>query len=179
MLHIIKVKSNLIFVLLKNMAILSAIAIFSCSTPKNINNLISKNYIKNPPLIIYKTKKNYFHNVPFNLTDDKKSIGNYPHPVDVFYKSKLAYPTELANGYFIDNRGISIYSAFSSYDYETYSKLKVAPSELDIMQKIIDFDPFVEMYHCGCRHDYKDEVATMNELIRKGQLKNCKVLISK
>jgi len=163
----------------KNMTVVILItAVISCVSTKEVEKSISRNYIQNPPLLIYKTKKDYFKNIPIVLTSDKKEIASYPHPIDIFYKNNLAYPTQLVNNYFIDNRGLSVHSVFTNYEYDGFSKLKSVPTEIEFLKNIIDDNPFLELYHCGCRNDYKDEVTTMNQVIRKRLLRNCKSLLS-
>ncbi len=138
---------------------------------------VSENFSQNPPLVIYKTKVNRDMNVPIRVMEDRKTIITYPAPTDVFTNGKLAYPTKLSNGYLLDNRGISLSSVFLSYDYVTYSKLENIPKEADLLKSITDFEPFLEMYNCGYRYDYKNEVQAANDIIQNGLLKNCRCLI--
>ena len=86
-----------------------------------------KAYITGPAAIIYKTKADYSKNVPVTLSDDKLHVVSYPAPQDVYFHGELAYPTQLAKGFLLDNRGISVNSAFISLTYEEYSKLPAAP----------------------------------------------------
>ena len=137
---------------------------------------VSENFSQNPPLVIYKTKANRDMNVPIRVMEDRKTIITYPDPTDVFTNGKLAYPTKLAKGYLLDNRGISLSSVFLSYDYATYSKLTNIPKEADLLKSIIDFDPFLEMYNCGYRYDYPNDVQAANDIIQNGLLKKCKCL---
>jgi hypothetical protein len=122
-------------------------------------------------LVIYKTKKDYSEYLPVTLNNNKDRIVSYPSPRDIYYNGKLALPTKLKKGYYLDNRGISPNSVFTSYTYEEYSKLDRAPNVEDIMKRIIDFDPFLEIYICGNRIDNN-----MNTLIKKmidGKFKDC------
>jgi hypothetical protein len=124
----------------------------------------------NPPVIIYKTKKDYFNNIPEGLSNDKLSVVSYPDKVDIYYGDRLATPTLLSQGYLLDNRGIGKNSAFTSYTYSTYSQLQTTPNAETFYSQIIDFDPFTEMYSCKCNRD----TAEINRLIRKGLTVNCK-----
>jgi hypothetical protein len=153
--------------------IMSATFLLSCS--KKVV-FVSQNYTQNPTLVIYKTKLNRDNNVPIRVMEDRKTIITYPAPTDVFTNGKLAYPTKLADGYLLDNRGVSISSVFLSYDYETYSKLRDIPKESVLLNAVVDFEPFLEMYNCGYRYDYKNEVQQANDIIRN-RFKNCKCLI--
>ena len=60
-----------------------------------ITNEIEMSFSATQPIIIYKTKSDYSQNVAVTLSDDKSKIISYPHPTDVFYKKKLAYPINL------------------------------------------------------------------------------------
>jgi len=126
----------------------------------------------NPPVIIYKTKQDYFYNVPVGLSEDKKTIISYPDKVDLFYAGKLATPTHLIDGYLLDNRGIGINSAFLKYTYEDYSKFPSTPTVSVLFSQIIDIDPFTEIYSCKCSRD----TAVINKIIREGLSKSCKKL---
>jgi hypothetical protein len=151
--------------------------IAACSSSKKPGEAqVVKNNIdySGPPTIIYKTKKNYHKNVPVTLSDDKTKIVAYPAPTDIYYKGALAYPTELTNGYLLDNRGVSANTAFTKYTYEEYSKLKEAPDPVTLFNSIIDKDPIKEMYNCGNRYGFKNEVEELNSIITQDKLNNYK-----
>lgn len=126
------------------------------------------------PTVVYKTTKDFSENVPVTLSDDKTKIVSYPGPSDINYKGKLAYPTQLANGYFLDNRGISLNTAFIKYTYEEYSKLKEVPDLKTLYNSIIDKNPMVEIFNCGNRYRFKDEVQELNSIIRQKKLDDFK-----
>ena len=122
--------------------------------------------VASPKVIVYKTKKDYSHNVPVILSDDKKTIVSYPHPKDVYYNGRLAYPTPLVDGYLLDNRGIGPNVAFLSYTYEEYCKLDKVPDINTLYKKIIDKDPITEMWLCGFRHNYGSDISVkLNDMI--------------
>ena len=141
------------------------------STTPSVNN----NFIV-PPAIIYKTKMDYKYNVPITLSDDGKTIVSYPAPSDLYYKGSLAYPTQLANGYLLDNRGVSLTSVFTKYTYEEYSKLTAAPDMNTLYASIIDKNPFLEMYNCGNRNSFTNEVNELNGIITSNELDEYKRL---
>lgn len=120
-----------------------------------------------PPVIIYKTVKDYSRNVPVILSDDKSKIISFPGIRDIYYRNDFAYPVELANGFLLDRRGINENVAFLSYTYEEYSKLARTPSPENLYQKILDRDPVAEMYRCGTSADYHNLVPELNEIISK------------
>jgi len=102
-----------------------------------------------PPTIIYKTKDDYAEYVPVSLSEDKTTIVSFPHPRDLYYKGELAMPTELSDGFLLDNRGIDTNVAFLSIKYQDYSKMKTAPQPDSLITKILDSDPLLEFYNCG------------------------------
>ena len=128
-----------------------------------------------PPLIIYKTKADYNNKVPVTLSEDKKEIVSYPGSKDVFYKGKLATPTELADDFLLDNRGIDVNVAFLDISYESFSRMMRPLSKEQMFEMILDNDPIVEMYRCK-RKDYKEIPNDLNAMIKKGDLSKCERL---
>ena len=84
---------------------------------------------------------------------------------------KYPYPTPLADGYLLDNRGIGRNVAFLSYTYEEYAALPSTPSRSELLEKVIDKHPLTEIHTCGNRYQYKDLVKELNERIRSGEFK--------
>jgi hypothetical protein len=123
------------------------------------------------PAIVYKTKADYSKYVPVTLSADKTQIVAYPAPKDVYYNGKLAYPTALENGYWLDNRGIGPNTAFLRVTYDEYSKWPQVPKLSELYLLIIDKDPFTEIYKLGSRSRFKNPVADINKVIKKGGLK--------
>ena len=127
------------------------------------------------PFIIYKSKTEYINLVPVTLNSEKTSITSYPAPGDLFRNGELALPTQLANGYLVDNRGIGLSTAFTSFTYEEYSKMQQAPSLEELMNSIVDKDPIAELYDCSEHLALKDDIKKINKLI-KSNFKDCKKL---
>lgn len=165
--------------------LLIIISMGSCKTQKKAENMESTNetividYSAGPTTFIYKTKADYNNYVPVILSKDKTSITSYPHPKDVYYKGKLALPTQLEEGYLLDNRGISENVAFLNITYTDYSKLEKTPTSDELFELILESNPLSELYNCGNRFQYKDEVAELNSIISKKQLKECKKIVVK
>ena len=126
--------------------------------------------------IIYRTRTNYSRYVPVTMNADKTEIVAYPAPSDVYRNGKLAYPTPLADGYLLDNRGVGINSVFLKLTYEEYSKLNQVPSLAEMKGMILDKDPFLRIYNLGTRGRFKDEVAEINDIINKNELERYKRL---
>ncbi|MCQ2279798.1 MAG: hypothetical protein MJZ49_03220 [Bacteroidales bacterium] len=124
--------------------------------------------VPSPPTFIYKTKKDYSQYVPVGYAS--KHITSYPDPRDVKVGDKLMTPTALADGYWLDNRGISTETAFLSYTYEEYAALPSVPN--DLYQKLLDTDPITEMWDCGPRHTWENPEKDINKLIKTNQLES-------
>jgi hypothetical protein len=120
------------------------------------------------PALVYKTRADYFNCVPVTMNAEKNKIIAYPDPIDLKYGNAFALPTKLNNGYLLDNRGIGINVAFLTYTYETYGALKKAPEMNQLMDSLLDKDPLTELWDCGSRNLYKNEVDELNALIEKG-----------
>ena len=122
-----------------------------------------------PPVVIYKTKRDYSRNVPVTLNADGTKIVSYPAVSDV---RSLPYPTPLADGYLLDNRGIGQHVAFLSYTYEEYAALPKTPTSDELFEKIIDKNPLLEIHFCGNRYQYKHLVDELNAQIRAGKFQS-------
>ena len=152
----------------------------SCSPKKEIvqNNrekLLEQSLVSEPPVLVYKTNRDYNNLVPILLSDDGKTIISYPHPNDLKVGSGYSLPTILSDGYLIDNRGIGRNVAFLSISYEEYSKLKNAPSIEEIYKLIIDKKPLVELCNCGTKANFINIEKEINYMIENNKLKTfCK-----
>lgn len=118
--------------------------------------------------LVYKTRKDYSRYVPVILNDEKTKIVSYPDPSDIYYQGKLSYPTPLDNGFLLDNRGIGPNVAFLKLTYEAYSQLKGSLTMQQMMDSLLDKTPLLELWNCGPRDHFKDEVNDLNALIKKG-----------
>ena len=148
------------------MILLSGIISSCCSSGKMENPKPDHTVtIPGPKAIIYKTSSDYSKLVPVTLSEDKKTIESYPDISDVYYNGTYAYPTQLSNGYFLDNRGITRNVAFINLTYEAYSKLPKTPTALQLMEMIIDADPLTGMYSCGNKSAYKNIELELNSKI--------------
>lgn len=157
------------------------IAAVSCKTPDKITvqNIEKKEVNKGTPpsgvhyaiapVMIYKTKTDYYHNVPVSLTEDGSVIASYPAITDLFLGDGFAYPTPLEGGYWLDNRGIGVGTAFLDLTYEQYTALPETPSPDELMNHLLDTDPILELYKCPCHRD----TTLINRMIREGKLHTC------
>lgn len=141
--------------------------IASCCSTKKAGNMKSDQnaFLPGPKVIIYQTKEDYSKFVPVILADDGKSIESYPDIKDVYFNGKLAYPTQLHKGFWLDNRGISGNVAFLNLTYEEYSKLTKTPLPDELIEMVTETQPIVSMYNCGQRSSYRDIVKELNAKI--------------
>ena len=155
-----------------------ALTFCACSSSSRLQQSqpISGNHaMASPKAIVYRTSGNYINNVPVILDETKTTLVSYPDPVDVRNNPK---PTELIKGYLLDNRGIGVNVAFTSYTYEEYAAMESVPSQEEIMAHIIDKDPLVEMWVCAPRNSYSNLVSDLTQLVKNG-FKGCTKIVSK
>lgn len=122
------------------------------------------------PIIVYMTNENFNHNVPITMNESKDIIVSYPAPSDLYFEGELALPLKLNLGYLLDRRGINLNTAFTSFTYEEYSNLEVAPSIEELLENIIERDPFLEMYDCGKRSNYINLEKELGRKIKEGMI---------
>lgn len=165
------------------MLIIVSMVIVSCSNSKKMNktneteNKVTEEPASaGPPTIIYKTVKDYSDKVPVTLSEDKSEVVSYPGIKDIYFKGEFAYPTQLNDGYLLDNRGVDVNTAFLKLTYEEYSKLESTPSKEDLFNMIIAPDPISEMYNCGNKFKFKNIEQELNDVIDKKELSNYKKL---
>jgi hypothetical protein len=129
-----------------------------------------------PPVTIYKTRRDYSRNVPVLLSDDKKTVISYPHPMDLMgMASNDVMPIRLHDGYFLDRRGINKNVAFLRITYGSYKKLRQPLSIKEIEKYILDKNPLVEIYSCPTLSGKENIVTTLNAAIDSKTLSNlCK-----
>ena len=130
-----------------------------------------------PPIVVYKTKNNYNNLVPISLSEDKKQIISYPHPKDLKVDGVLQTPTELHNGYLLDNRGIGQNVAFIKLTYSEYANLNEAPLPEDLFNLIIDYNPLIFLCNCKMKNFNLNLENQLNEMIDKDLVQNkCEIV---
>jgi hypothetical protein len=123
------------------------------------------------PVIIYKTKKDYTHQVAVQLSEDKKQLLSYPAPSDLMVDGKLTFPDKLQNGFLLDKTGVTLRTAYLKITVEEYTRAGAFPPPPEEMLKnILDDDPILEMYNCGPKAKYSDPAAEINRYISDGKM---------
>lgn len=168
---------KIVVFLIKIIILVSLIALYRCGANTKLEKDTEKIKFKFIPdfnvgkhTFVYKTRKNFNDNIPVLLSEDKTKIISYPHPLDVTVENILVIPTKLKNGYLLDNKGISKNAAFISIKYDAFSKMKNAPSYDVLYSLIIDKDPITELYDCGNKIAFDDELSQLNHMIKNNSL---------
>ena len=120
------------------------------------------------PVVVYKTKKDYREKVSVQLSHDGKTITAYPGPSDVLFQK----PLELADGYLLKRM---VGDAYLSLTIDAYADTSHIYTVEDLLVLVIDREPYLEKYDCSCCTG--PDTASINKLIRKGELKNCSSLL--
>lgn len=142
------------------------VIITACKT-KNVTEGIS---YTGEQTIVYKTVNDYTEYVPVTMNSEKTEIVAYPSPKDIYREGKLALPTALVKGYWLDNRGVNANTVFLTITYSEYARLTEAPPLQNMMDMIKDKNPFEAIYNLGNRNRFKNEVSEINYIIQKNLL---------
>lgn len=138
------------------------------NVPKQ-TQFVQPKFDASPAVVIYKTKKDYSRFVAVILSADKSKIISYPAPSDI--SPEMSVPVALADGYWLDKRGIGVHVAFLKMTYEEYAQLSNPPSKEQLWAQIQDKDPIVVMYNCGAAYSYTNKEEQLNEVIKSGKVK--------
>ena len=121
-----------------------------------------------PRIVIYKTTADFSNFVPLSMDDSKTQIISLPDPIDIKENKR---PTQLANGYLLDNFGIGKNVVYTDYTFEQYAALESVPDLETLMQHIVERNPLVEYYVSGAEYPRTGESRTieaLNEVIANG-----------
>ena len=150
--------------------------LIGCKSTSNID--YSKIDYDGPPTIIYQTKADYSALVPITLNAEKTKIVAYPGPKDLFnQEGELRFPLALDEGFYLDEIGIGINSAFISLTINQYAHLMQLPSADSLFKLIVDKDPFKKMYDLGNRKHYIGKNDSIREIVKRGKYKKYKDLM--
>lgn len=140
-----------LIIMKRELIILMSATMIGCSAPKESASTVKENSITEshtyalPPVVVYKTTKDYYDKVPVGLSSDKKSIVSFPGKGDVRMGDGYATPVRLHDGYLLDRRGVGRNSAFTDITYEEYAKIENVTRKM-LMEHILDSEPFEEMW---------------------------------
>ena len=132
-----------------------------------------------PGFAIYKTKKDYFFNVPVtpylgNISSPRLWIGG---PLITLHKGKYYYTERyrLIENYIVSGEvGPTAY--FTSLSYDEYIRQKLAPgggqTNPKVINSIVDRDPFTEYYRSPDRINGKSWISIddLNQIIKEKNL---------
>jgi hypothetical protein len=112
---------------------------------------------------VYRTVDDYSNYVPVIMNDSRTRIVAYPDPSDLGEGSR---PIRLKGGYLLDNRGINENVVFLTYTYEEYANLPGPPSVDEMMGRVLERYPLIELIDCGDRAGYGGDLAEeLNALV--------------
>jgi hypothetical protein len=138
----------------------------------------NQSMVSSPPVVVYKTRDNYFNKVPVTLSADGKTIVAYPAQTDLMREGKFSYPTLLDEEYLLDNRGITPNTAFLRFSYEDYYNMDNVPDARRLMNYILDDDPFTEFYQLEPMGNNIDLVEKINQMISEKKLQKFENLVN-
>lgn len=118
--------------------------------------------------VIYKTVRDYSKYIPVTMNKEKTEIVSYPGITDVYFQGRLSLPDSLISGYWHDKRGINENSVFTDITYEEYVSLSVQPDKSYFEKRIIDKNPFIDIYLVKKRPENINEINYLNTIIREG-----------
>lgn len=146
----------------------------ACSSSKTTVPQSSTTDAYLPKAIVYKADARYADLVPVTLNAAGNALTSFPAPSDL---SDNSTPVPLGDGWYLDRRGISPNSAFTSYTYDEYMKLTSVPSTQTLMSKIVEKHPFEAMYRLPIsRNSAVNDPALCKKFIKK-KFKDCEALI--
>ena len=120
------------------------------------------------PVIVYKTKNDYFNNVTVQVSRDKKNITARPGQEDALRQRPLV----LANRYLLKRM---VGDAYLSVTIEEYADPEFDWDSPNLIEYVIDTDPYLEKYEC-CECTGNDTVR-INILIKEDRLEECRNLL--
>lgn len=82
---------------------------------------------------VYRMSGDYAENVAVTLGADG-NILSYPAPTDI---TPASAPVELADGWWLDRRGVSDSSVFTRYTLQEYAVLEAAPTPAELLAAVI------------------------------------------
>lgn len=86
-----------------------------------------------PKATAFKMTGDYANNVAVTIGSNGE-LTYYPAPSDI---TNASAPTSIADGWYLNNQGLSANSVFTKYTYEEYSKLPSVPSQEELKAAII------------------------------------------
>lgn len=86
-----------------------------------------------PKGVAYRMSGEYADRVPISLTPSGE-LQTYPAPTDL---TEASVPLPLADGWWLDRRGISLGSVFTHYTYDEYKAFDTAPSPEQLLAAVI------------------------------------------
>lgn len=126
-----------------------------------------------PQAVIYQMNGAWQEFVPVTLDASGRALANYPAVSDISANQR---PIELANGWWLDCRGISPSTAFTGYTYSRYAALPDTPAPKTLLGSLIPNAKVTRIVKLPMTlSQARGDINAVNALIRKG-LPGCTVV---
>lgn len=172
-----KEKYMLPFVLHRVLTVPAALLLFfSCSAPREQITPVSREEPRSylPQARIYRTTRPCAELVPVSVNPSDGSLRSFPAPADL----RDAEPMRLADGWWLDRRGIGSDTRFTNFTYSEYRDLPAAPSPQLILDNMCSDCRVAEIYQLPMSTaQAQADTAAVNRLI-EGGLQDCVKLFS-
>lgn len=121
-----------------------------------------------PKARIYRMNGPYAQNVPIQLNAARTEIVSFPAPSDL---TSYSTPIPLADGWYLDRRGVGENTAFTRYTYAEYSALPTAPTTTELLNSIIPEARITTIRTLDMTtREAVNDTAALNRRIRAGRL---------
>lgn len=121
-----------------------------------------------PKALIYRTNGDYNDNVPITVNATGDQVVSFPAPSDL----RNATPIQLADGWLLDRRGVSLNTRFTTFTYKEYSELPSAPSIERLLHSVIPGARVTEVKRLDITTQQAlADTAALNPLIQESKLR--------
>ena len=115
-----------------------------------------------PNATAFRMNGNYADNVAITVNSNGE-VTYFPAPSDITAASR---PTDLGNGWWLNNQGISQNSVFTTFTFEEYSKLASAPSIEQLKAAVIPGSEVTAMIELPCKVGQADsQISIIKEFL--------------
>lgn len=127
-----------------------------------------------PQAVIYKMNGAWQEFVPVTLNNTGNALANFPAVTDI---SAAQQPIELADGWWLDCRGINANTAFTGYTYSRYAALPDTPAPNELLGFLIPDAKITQIVKLPMTlSQARGDINAINALIKKG-LPGCTVVL--
>lgn len=129
-----------------------------------------------PDAQIYRMNGDWSQYVPVGVNADRSALTSFPAPSDITPEQA---PVKLADGWWLDRRGIGPNTAFTSYTYTQYAALPATPRPSQLLHSLMPGAEVTEIVTLPMKlQQATADIPAVNKLIADG-LQNCKTTYTK